>query len=104
MQFLESEVNVLEIFDKARIKSPCVLFLDELESICISRSSGNGGGGEPADRIFNQLLTEIDGIRVKKSVFIVGATNRTDILDEVIDLFFVLLILNFIKYMIKYLF
>ena len=62
-----------------------------MESICISKSSGNGEVREPADRVFNKLLTEMDGIRVKKSVFIVGAINRTDILDEVLVVFFILL-------------
>ena len=82
MWFGESEANVREIFDKARQSAPCVLFFDELDSIGISRGSGIGGGGEAADRVINQLLTEMDGIGVKKNVFIVGATNRPDILDE----------------------
>ena len=82
MWFGESEANVREIFDKARQSAPCVLFFDELDSIGISRGKGNGGGGEAADRVINQLLTEMDGIGVKKNVFVVGATNRPDILDE----------------------
>ena len=63
-------------------KVPSVLLYDELDSIGISRGSGHGGGGEAADRVINQLLTEMDVIGVKKSVFIVGATNNPDILDE----------------------
>lgn len=82
MWFGESEANVRDVFDKARQSSPCVLFFDELDSIGIQRGSGNGGGGEAADRVINQLLTEMDGIGAKKSVFIVGATNRPDILDD----------------------
>lgn len=82
MWFGESEANVREVFDKARQSSPCVLFFDELDSIGISRGRGAGGGGEAADRVINQLLTEMDGIGSKKSVFVVGATNRPDILDE----------------------
>jgi transitional endoplasmic reticulum ATPase len=82
MWFGESEANVREVFDKARSSAPCVLFFDELDSIGISRGRGNGGGGEAADRVINQLLTEMDGIGVKKNVFVVGATNRPDILDE----------------------
>ena len=82
MWFGESEANVRQIFDKARQSAPCVLFFDELDSIGISRGKGNGGGGEAADRVINQLLTEMDGIGIKKNVFIVGATNRPDILDE----------------------
>lgn len=82
MWFGESEANVREIFDKARQSAPCVLFFDELDSIGISRGRGAGGGGEAADRVINQLLTEMDGIGVKKNVFVVGATNRPDILDD----------------------
>ena len=82
MWFGESEANVRDVFDKARQSSPCVLFFDELDSIGIQRGGGHGGGGEASDRVINQLLTEMDGIGSKKSVFIVGATNRPDILDD----------------------
>ena len=53
-----------------------------MDSIGISRGSGHGGQGEAADRVKNQLLTEIDGIGVKNNVFIVGAINRPDFWDE----------------------
>jgi len=82
MWFGESESNVREVFDKARQSAPCVLFFDELDSIGVSRGRGSGGGSEASDRVINQLLTEMDGIGVKKNVFIVGATNRPDILDD----------------------
>lgn len=85
MWFGESEANVREVFDKARQSAPCVLFFDELDSIGISRGGGGGGGGsEASDRVINQLLTEMDGIGSKKSVFTIGATNRPDILDDAI--------------------
>jgi transitional endoplasmic reticulum ATPase len=82
MWFGESEGNVREVFDKARQSAPCVLFFDELDSIGVARGRGGGGGSEASDRVINQLLTEMDGIGVKKNVFVVGATNRPDILDE----------------------
>jgi transitional endoplasmic reticulum ATPase len=82
MWFGESESNVREVFDKARQSAPCVLFFDELDSIGISRGGGHGGGSEASDRVINQLLTEMDGIGVKKNVFTIGATNRPDILDD----------------------
>ena len=69
MWFGESEANVREIFDKVRQSAPCVLFFDELDSIGISRGSGHGGQGEAADRVKNQLLTEMDGIGVKKMFY-----------------------------------
>jgi len=81
MWFGESEANVREIFDKARQSAPCVLFFDELDSIAVQRGSSSGDAGGAADRVLNQLLTEMDGMGSKKTVFIIGATNRPDIID-----------------------
>lgn len=81
MWFGESEANVREIFDKARAAAPCVLFFDELDSIASSRGSSAGDAGGAGDRVVNQLLTEMDGMEAKKNVFIIGATNRPDIID-----------------------
>merc|ERR550537_86316 len=83
MWFGESEANVREVFDKARSAAPCVLFFDELDSIGTARGGGGGGdAGGAGDRVMNQLLTEIDGVGVKKNVFFIGATNRPELLDE----------------------
>eukprot|EP00884_Botryococcus_braunii_P011469 jgi/Botrbrau1/20322/Bobra.0006s0005.1 len=82
MWFGESEANVREIFDKARQSAPCVLFFDELDSIANQRGSSAGDAGGAADRVLNQLLTEMDGMNSKKTVFIIGATNRPDIIDS----------------------
>jgi len=84
MWFGESEANVRDIFDKARAAAPCVLFFDELDSIAKSRGGSGGDGGGAADRVINQLLTEMDGMSGKKNVFIIGATNRPDIIDSAI--------------------
>jgi transitional endoplasmic reticulum ATPase len=81
MWFGESEANVREIFDKARQSAPCVLFFDELDSIAVQRGSSNGDAGGAGDRVLNQMLTEMDGMNSKKTVFIIGATNRPDIID-----------------------
>lgn len=82
MWFGESEANVRETFDKARSAAPCILFFDELDSIAVKRGSGSGGdGGGAGDRVMNSLLTEMDGMGAKKSVFVIGATNRPDIID-----------------------
>ncbi|XBJ17521.1 hypothetical protein VPH35_008906 [Triticum aestivum] len=78
MWFGESDANVREIFDKARGSAPCVLFFDELDSIATQRGSSVG---DAADRVLNQLLTKMDGMNAKKTVFIIGATNRPDIID-----------------------
>lgn len=85
MWFGESEANVRDLFDKARASSPCILFFDEIDSIAKARGSGGAGGGsEAGDRVINQILTEIDGVNTKKSVFVIGATNRPDILDPAV--------------------
>jgi len=82
MWFGESEANVREVFDKARSASPCVLFFDELDSIGTARGGSHGDAGGAGDRVMNQLLTEMDGVNAKKSLFFIGATNRPEILDE----------------------
>merc|ERR1712151_1441468 len=76
-----SEANVRDVFEKARQAAPCVLFFDELDSIAQQRGGNSGDGGGAADRVMNQLLTEMDGVGAKKNVFIIGATNRPDIID-----------------------
>lgn len=82
MWFGESESNVRDVFEKARSAAPCVLFFDELDSIGVSRGSSMGDAGGAGDRVINQLLTEMDGVGVRKNVFFIGATNRPEILDE----------------------
>jgi len=84
MWFGESEANVRDIFDKARSAAPCVLFFDELDSIAKARGGSVGDAGGAADRVINQILTEMDGMGSKKNVFIIGATNRPDIIDPAI--------------------
>lgn len=82
MWFGESEANVREVFDKARTAAPCVLFFDELDSIGTQRGGNVGDAGGAGDRVMNQLLTEIDGVGVKKDIFFIGATNRPELLDD----------------------
>ncbi len=84
MWFGESEANVRGLFDKARAAAPCILFFDEIDSIAKSRGGGPGAGNEASDRVINQILTEIDGVGARKSVFVMGATNRPDMLDNAV--------------------
>ena len=84
MWFGESEANVRELFDKARAAAPCILFFDEMDSIAKARGGQGGGSSEAGDRVINQILTEIDGVGARKSVFVIGATNRPDILDNAV--------------------
>ncbi len=81
MWFGESEANIRDVFQKARASAPCVLFFDELDSIAQQRGGHSGDGGGAGDRVMNQLLTEMDGVGAKKNVFVIGATNRPDIID-----------------------
>merc|ERR1712241_796438 len=73
-----------DVFDKARSAAPCVLFFDELDSIAKSRGGAGGDAGGAGDRVINQILTEMDGMGSKKNVFIIGATNRPDIIAPAI--------------------
>ena len=75
----ESEKNVRELFDRARTLQPCVLFFDELDSLAPKRGQGSDLG--VMDRIVSQLLTEIDSLQTAQKLFIIGATNRPDLLD-----------------------
>lgn len=76
----ESESNVRQLFSRARMAAPCVLFFDEIDSIGKARSSVSHDGGA-TDRVLNQLLAEMDGMNQKKNVFVMGATNRPSQLD-----------------------
>eukprot|EP00520_Triparma_pacifica_P006446 CAMPEP_0118644108 /NCGR_PEP_ID=MMETSP0785-20121206/6756_1 /TAXON_ID=91992 /ORGANISM="Bolidomonas pacifica, Strain CCMP 1866" /LENGTH=841 /DNA_ID=CAMNT_0006535831 /DNA_START=108 /DNA_END=2629 /DNA_ORIENTATION=- len=82
--FGESEANVRELFDKARAASPCILMFDEIDSIAKTRGGSGGGSSEAGDRVINQILTEIDGVGARKNVFVIGATNRPDVLDPAV--------------------
>jgi transitional endoplasmic reticulum ATPase len=53
-----------------------------LDSIAVARGGHGGDAGGASDRVINQLLTEMDGVGAKKNIFVVGATNRPEIMDE----------------------
>ena len=55
-----------------------------MDSIAKARGGSGGGGSEAGDRVINQILTEIDGVGARKAVFVIGATNRPDILDNAV--------------------
>jgi transitional endoplasmic reticulum ATPase len=78
MWYGESESNVRNLFQKARQASPCIIFFDELDSIVHARGSHHDA---VSDRVINQLLAELDGLESRKTIFIIGATNRPDIID-----------------------
>ena len=76
----ESEQNVANLFQRARDHRPAIIFLDEIDAIAPARARGPAGN-QAIDRIVNQLLVEIDGLQRHPGVFVLGATNRRDILD-----------------------
>ncbi|MBD3187877.1 CDC48 family AAA ATPase, partial [Candidatus Bathyarchaeota archaeon] len=79
----ESEKAIREIFRKARTASPCIIFLDEFDSIVPLRGMRSGDSGV-TERIISQFLTELDGIQQTGDIVIIAATNRPDILDPAI--------------------
>uniref|UniRef100_A0A8C1HB13 Peroxisomal ATPase PEX6 n=1 Tax=Cyprinus carpio carpio TaxID=630221 RepID=A0A8C1HB13_CYPCA len=77
----QSEENIREVFRKARTAAPCVIFFDELDSLAPNRGHSGDSGGV-MDRVVSQLLAELDGLHSSGDVFVIGATNRPDLLDQ----------------------
>ena len=76
----ESEKAVRELFRKAKMAAPCIIFIDEIDSIAPTRN-GDFNDSMVTERIVDTLLTEIDGMQESKNVFILAATNRPDVID-----------------------
>ncbi|MHA2502303.1 MAG: CDC48 family AAA ATPase [Candidatus Kariarchaeaceae archaeon] len=76
----ESEKAVREVFRKARMAAPTVIFFDEIDSIASRRGSGMGDSGV-TERVISQLLTEMDGLESLNNVVVLAGTNRPDIVD-----------------------
>ncbi|NXD42305.1 PEX6 factor, partial [Copsychus sechellarum] len=76
----QSEENVRNVFARARAAAPCIIFFDELDSLAPSRGRSGDSGGV-MDRVVSQLLAELDGLHSSREVFVIGATNRPDLLD-----------------------
>ena len=74
----ESEKSVKKLFDEARAKAPAIIFLDEIDALLPSRS---GGVNQYSDKVVNQFLHEMDGLTRNRRIFVIGATNRRDMLD-----------------------
>jgi ribosome biogenesis ATPase len=74
----ESERAVRQVFTRARASSPCVIFFDELDALVPRRDDSMS---ESSARVVNTLLTELDGLDSRKSVYVIGATNRPDMID-----------------------
>jgi transitional endoplasmic reticulum ATPase len=76
----ESEQQIAKLFARARQVAPCVIFIDELDSLVPARG---GGMGEPqvTERVVNTILSEMDGLEELQSVVVIGATNRPNLID-----------------------
>lgn len=74
----ESERAVRQVFQRARASVPCIIFFDELDALVPRRNSTLS---ESSARVVNTLLTELDGLNDRKGIFVVGATNRPDMID-----------------------
>jgi transitional endoplasmic reticulum ATPase len=77
----ESERGVREIFHKARQAAPCIIFMDELDSLVPTRGA-TMGDSQVTERVISQILTELDGLEELRDVTVIGATNRPDMIDQ----------------------
>jgi transitional endoplasmic reticulum ATPase len=76
----ESEKGVREIFRKAKMAAPAIIFFDEIDALVPTRGSGFGDANV-TERVISQLLTELDGLEKLENVVVIGATNRPDLVD-----------------------
>jgi len=76
--------RVRDLFEQAKDKAPCIIFIDELDAIGKSRAGASGfvGGHDEREQTLNQLLAEMDGFDSSKGVIIMAATNRPEVLDQ----------------------
>ncbi|MBN20966.1 MAG: cell division protein FtsH [Bdellovibrionaceae bacterium] len=73
--------RVRDLFEQARKKSPCIIFIDELDALGRTRLSGMGHGNDEKEQTLNQLLAELDGFDSSSGIILLAATNRPEILD-----------------------
>ncbi|RLC65759.1 MAG: cell division protein FtsH, partial [Chloroflexi bacterium] len=73
--------RVRDLFDQAKRRAPCLVFIDELDAVGRHRGSGIGGGHDEREQTLNQLLVEMDGFEPNSGVIVLAATNRPDVLD-----------------------
>ena len=75
--------RVHDLFQKAKEKAPCIIFIDEIDAVGRARGKNNNlGGNDERENTLNQLLTEMDGFGTNSGIIVLAATNRADILDS----------------------
>ena len=74
--------RVRDLFEEAKRKAPCIIFIDEIDAVGRQRGAGLGGGHDEREQTLNQLLVEMDGFSANEGVIVLAATNRPDILDK----------------------
>jgi cell division protease FtsH len=74
--------RVRDLFEQGKEKSPCIIFIDEIDAVGRQRGAGMGGGHDEREQTLNQLLVEMDGFETNETVILVAATNRPDVLDS----------------------
>merc|ERR1711939_1165153 len=74
--------RVRDLFEQAKKNAPCIVFIDELDSVGRQRNQGLGMGNDEREQTINQLLTEMDGFEGNTGVIVLAATNRPDVLDS----------------------
>ena len=74
--------RVRDLFDEAKRKAPCIVFIDEIDAVGRQRGAGLGGGHDEREQTLNQLLVEMDGFSANEGVIVLAATNRPDVLDK----------------------
>jgi transitional endoplasmic reticulum ATPase len=77
----ESEKAIRELFRKARLASPSIIYFDEMDSIASSRATFSGGS-QVSSQVVNQILVEMDGLEDRKGIVVIASTNRLDLLDK----------------------
>ena len=74
--------RVRDLFEEAKRKAPCIVFIDEIDAVGRQRGAGLGGGHDEREQTLNQLLVEMDGFSENEGVIVLAATNRPDVLDK----------------------
>ncbi|NJD06621.1 MAG: AAA family ATPase, partial [Methylococcaceae bacterium] len=73
--------RVRDMFEQAKKRAPCIIFIDEIDAVGRHRGAGLGGGNDEREQTLNQLLVEMDGFAGNEGIIVIAATNRPDVLD-----------------------